>query len=246
MGKNLPTYIVTAALLLALAPPRAFAGMASPVGDLSGVVICLDPGHPSETSEGTESKDHSLTERHVNWIEANDLLPLLTADGATVVFTKRSEREMVTNRHRAEIANAAHAILFLRLHCDSAADSGISSYYPDRTGRVDGAIGPSAQVRAVSKIAATAFQQAAVDDLHGKLKDRGLHGDSDTAVGQKQGALTGSVFSDVPAVTVEMCVLTNPHDFAFIRTKSGQASLCHALLAGIRAAVLALKSAGYY
>jgi N-acetylmuramoyl-L-alanine amidase len=209
--------------------------------DLAGYTICLDPGHPSETSDGTESNDHSLTELHLNWVEAKDLAPLLAADGAKVVWTKSREHQLVTNRRRAEIANAAGAVLFLRLHCDSASDSGIASYYPDRIGQVDGVSGPSLRVRQESQIAATAFQSAVVGALKGYMRDRGLHGDTATAVGHKQGALTGSIFSQVPAVTVEMCVLTNQHDFELMRTGAGQQLMARALLEGVKAAVSALN-----
>jgi len=39
------------------------------------------------------------------------------------------------------------------------------------------------------------------------LKDGGVRGDSKTLIGSKQGALTGSIFSQVPIVTIEMVVL---------------------------------------
>ncbi len=72
------------------------------------------------------------------------------------------------------------------------------------------------------------------------MRNKGVYGDSATAVGVKQGALTGSIFSRVPAVTIEMCVLTNHHDFALMRTKAGQQLMARALCAGTEAAVAAL------
>jgi N-acetylmuramoyl-L-alanine amidase len=204
-------------------------------GPLSGFTVCLDPGHTSETSAGTQSLDGKLTERHVNWVIAQDLRPLLEAAGAHVVLTKTSENEFVTNRRRAEIANAANANLFLRLHCDAASDSGIATFYPDRQGHVQGHVGPSPSVIAASRRAAQLFHPAAAAALHDVLADRGIKGDSATGVGARQGALTGSIFSKVPALTVEMVVLTNNHDYRFIRTHAGQERMTHALLAGIEA-----------
>lgn len=215
----------------ALAPAHAQAS-AKP---LSGFVICVDPGHSSETSRGTESRDHKLTELHVNWIVAQRLEALLEADGATVVTTKTRESQVVANRRRAEIANAAGARLFLRLHCDSGEQSGLATYYPDRTGTRFGVTGPSRAVMAGSRRAAVIFQPAVVAALHGSLRDAGIKGDSQTGIGSKQGALTGSIFSHVPALTVEMCVLTNAHDYRFIRTEAGQDEMAHALLAGVEA-----------
>ena len=192
---------------------------------LRGFVVCLDPGHSSETSQGTESRDHKLTELHVNWIVGQRLKALLEGEGATVILTKTHEPQVVTNRRRAEIANAAHAGLFLRLHCDSGEQSGLATYYPDRAGTRFGVTGPSAAVIAASRRAALIFHPAVITALAGSERDAGIKGDSQTAIGGKQGALTGSIFSRVPALTVEMCVLTNGHDYRFIRTPAGAETL---------------------
>jgi N-acetylmuramoyl-L-alanine amidase len=60
-----------------------------------------------------------------------------------------------------------------------------------------------------------------------------------TAVGAKQGALTGSIFSLVPVILVEMVVLTNSVDEAFF-LKHGKTKLADALEQGVVAAVRAL------
>ena len=223
--------IAAAGLFFALTPAHAQAG-AKP---LTGFVICVDPGHSSETSQGTASRDHRLTEMHVNWVVAERLKMFLEADGARVVPTKTRESQVVTNRRRAEIANAGGAKLFLRLHCDSGEQTGLATYYPDRTGTRFGVTGPSRAVMASSHRAAAIFQPAVIAALHGSLRDAGIKGDSQTGIGSKQGALTGSIFSHVPALTVEMCVLTNAHDYQFIRTQAGQDQMAHALLAGVEA-----------
>ncbi len=224
----LPTFLLLCGFA-ALAPARA------QEAPLRGFVVCVDPGHASETSQGTTSRDGRLTELHVNWVVAQRLITLLKADGATVVTTKIRESQVVTNRRRAEIANAAHANVFLRLHCDSGEQSGLATYYPDRQGTRFGVTGPSLSVVKASLIAASVFQPAVIAALHGDLRDAGIKGDSKTGVGSKQGALTGSIFSHVPALTVEMCVLTNAHDYRFIRTNAGQEEMARALLAGVEA-----------
>jgi len=196
-------------------------------------VICVDPGHPSETSAGTISRDGSLTETHLDWVIAKRLQVLLTNSGYRVVMTKSREPERVTNRRRAEIANHAHAVLFLRLHCDSAPTSGLATYYPDRRGTTQGTTGPSAKVMMESHLAATAIHTRVMKRLVGKLRDRGVHGESATRIGARQGALTGSIFAQVPAVTVEMVVLDNRHDFAFAKSEAGQKALAEALFEGV-------------
>jgi N-acetylmuramoyl-L-alanine amidase len=198
-------------------------------------VVCIDPGHPSEVGEGTTGK--KLTEMHAVWVEALLLRDRLQALGYKVVLTKKSEKEFVKNRARAEIANKAHADLMVRLHCDASNGSGFASYSPTQAGRSAGVSGPSAQVIKASQKCARLFHEALAAGLRGKLRDNGLKSDLATAVGAKQGALTGSIFSKVPVVLVEMVVLTNAKDEAFLLGKEGQEAMADALAAGVVAAL---------
>jgi N-acetylmuramoyl-L-alanine amidase len=199
---------------------------------VAGRTICIDPGHPSETGAGTRGPS-GVSENRMNWQVALKLRDDLTAAGATVVLTKQSEDEHVTNRRRAEIANAARADIMIRLHCDAASGRGFAIYYPDRQGTKYGVTGPSSSMIAASRAAATPFYQGMSEVLTGALPGRGVHGDSATYVGGRQGALTGSIFSQVPALTVEMVVLTNAQDEAFIKSAAGQARMVAALRAGL-------------
>lgn len=61
--------------------------------------------------------------------------------------------------------------------------------------------------------------------------------DFETAIGSKQGTLTASVFSQVPIVTIEMVVLSNRADAAFIKSEAGQQKVAHAIAVGIAACV---------
>jgi N-acetylmuramoyl-L-alanine amidase len=201
---------------------------------LKGRIVCIDPGHPSEASEGTTGPN-GTTEVHINWVVAAKLKALLIADGAKVVLTKTSESQSVTNKQRALIANHAGASLMLRLHCDSGPIDGAATYYPDKQGHKDGVTGPSESIIAKCRAAAKAFHPAFAAALQGSITDRGIHGDSATLVGGKQGALTGSIYSKVPVLTIEMCVLSNAHDEAFIRRQAGQTQMAKALRAGVLA-----------
>ncbi|HLK13331.1 MAG TPA: hypothetical protein VKT78_00875, partial [Fimbriimonadaceae bacterium] len=87
----------------------------------------------------------------------------------------------------------------------------------------------SADVLRRTKPVAEAFHTALANALAGKLHDRGLMGDGKTAIGGRQGALTGSIYSRVPTVLVEMVVLTNRHDEAFITSQQGSAAMAEAL-----------------
>ena len=209
----------------------SFVQAANPLAEcLAGKVICIDPGHPSETSAGTRGK--KVTENHINWVIALPLRKKLEALGASVILTKDKENELVTNRRRAEIANENQANLMIRLHCDAGSKSGFRIFYPDRQGKRFGVTGPSFEVIKRSKEAASLFHEGMNNVLSQKLKSLGLAGDSETYVGKKQGALTGSIFSAVPVLTVEMCVLTNPKDEKFISSSNGKKLMVKALLQG--------------
>jgi N-acetylmuramoyl-L-alanine amidase len=195
-------------------------------------VVCIDPGHPSETSAGNVVQN-GTTEVHIVWEVALKLREQLEARRIRVVMTKTAEARMVKNRDRARIANEAGAAVMVRLHCDASTDSGFALYYPDRQGTLDGITGPSQDVIAGSRKAAEAIHLGMAEALKGDLKDGGVRGDSKTFVGSRQGALTGSIYSRVPVVTIEMVVLSNKNDAEFIKGDSGQMKMAQAIAAGI-------------
>lgn len=197
--------------------------------------VCIDPGHPSEVGVGTQGR--KLTELRANWTIAVKLRDLLKKDGFRVVMTKQSEGEYVRNRRRAEIANAARADLMVRLHCDASAHPGFAVYYPDRQGKAEGRTGPATDVIRRTAPLARRFHAALAAGLRGELNDQGLMSDIKTAVGGKQGALTGSIFSKVPVVLVEMATITLKHDEAFMLSQVGQRKMSEALAAGVKAAL---------
>ena len=201
----------------------------------TGPVICLDPGHPSENGVGAKGK--GISEVQLVWNVALLAKADLQKAGYRVVLTKSSVNEKVTNRRRAEIANASKAALMLRLHADAGSHSGFATFFPDRKGKVGQKTGPADGVIAASKRLGPIFHRAAAAQLAPDLKDLGAKSDTKTLIGGRQGALTGSIYSEVPVVLVELCVLTNKHDDAFASTVRGQKKMSAALVAGVKAAV---------
>ena len=197
-------------------------------------IVVIDPGHPSETSQGA-SGPGGATEIQVNWAVAQRLKALLEEEGIQVVLTKLVEEELVTNRHRAEIGSYLGADVMVRLHCDAGSHHGTATFYPDRQGTRWGITGPSQEVIDASGAFAGIFHPAMIQALGPDWPDLGIKGDSKTAVGSQQGALTGSIFSRVPVVTVEMVVITNPEEEAFIASPQGQERMARALAAGVQA-----------
>src|SRR5437763_13914227 len=159
-------------------------------------------------------------------------------------MTKSAEDELVRNKDRALVANQARAALMIRLHCDASEERGYAVYYPDRQGRAkDGTTGPSQGVIDESRRAAEAVHAALADDLGGALNDNGVRTDMQTKVGREQGgALTGSIFSEVPVVTIEMVVLSDGTDAGFIKTEEGQRRMAEAIAAGVERYVGPSKS----
>jgi N-acetylmuramoyl-L-alanine amidase len=198
-------------------------------------VVCIDPGHPSEVASG-KNIQNGTSETHIDWAIALRLRDLLQARGYEVVLTKSDEDELVRNKDRALVANRARAALMIRLHCDASEERGYAIYYPDRQGRAkDGTTGPTAAVIEGSRRAAEAIRSAMSESLGDALNDNGVRTDNETKVGREQGgALTGSIFSDVPVVTIEMVVLSNAEDAEFIKTDAGQQRMAEAIADGVK------------
>src|SRR5690606_21960624 len=66
-------------------------------------IVCIDPGHPSETSAGANAG--GLSENRLNWNVSVRLAQKLNKAGIAWVSTKQSLNQKVTNKRRAEIAN---------------------------------------------------------------------------------------------------------------------------------------------
>lgn len=222
--------------LPALPSPSPFPSPSkSPSPSPSSFCVCLDPGHPSENNDGA-TLYNGLTEVKINWQVAQLLAILLREQGISVVMTKDYLTQSVTNQKRALIANQAKANLFMRLHCDSGGGPGINGitfYYPDRQGTKDGKTGPPLDIIAKSRRASSVIHAKTVAKLGVSLHDNGIKGESQTLIGEKQGALTGSIYSEVPVITVEMVFLDYEPDARFIGSEDGREKMAEALNEGI-------------
>jgi N-acetylmuramoyl-L-alanine amidase len=216
------------------APSKADAPPDAGPGTSARTIVCIDPGHPSEVASG-KNIQNGTSEAAVDWAVAAKLREALEARGYEVVMTKSAEDELVRNKDRALVANRANAALMIRLHCDASAERGFAVYYPDRPGRArDGTTGPARDVIEESKRAAEAVHSGLAEGLNGALADNGVRTDYQTKVGRDQGgALTGSIFSEVPVVTIEMVVLSNADDAEFIKTEEGQRRMAESIADGV-------------
>jgi N-acetylmuramoyl-L-alanine amidase len=119
----------------------------------------------------------------------------------------------------------------VRLHCDggNGIGSGFAVYAPDRPGQINGVKGPSSEIINASQTDGKRFYNIVSSEIGNKLHARGFHSDIATHVGAQHGALIGSIYSKVPVVLIEMCVLTNPNDEAFIMSDKGSKVLAKAI-----------------
>jgi len=213
---------------------------AAPAAEKGRRLVCIDPGHPNSYSNGL-TQINGTNETRINWQVALKLEQTLKEKGFDVVITKNAELQSVENKERALICNRSGATLAVHLHCETTPGSGYALYYPDREGTFNynndpdiGYKGPTPPVIAGSRLLAQAVQTGMRAKLAGLLNDLGIKGDSHTQVGANQGALTFSIFSQIPTLTIEMAVLTNKHDAAFIKSPEGQQKMAQAIASGIQ------------
>lgn len=145
-GKELlkKTYVQTALEVIPLEEKAAS-------GRLSGVTVCVDPGHQGvaiglkepmgpglsgyhHTTNGQAQGVYTRRYESVVVLEVGQKLRnALLREGADVVMTREDQQTPVSNVRRAEIANEAGADLFIRLHCDANKNKknrGISVFMP--------------------------------------------------------------------------------------------------------------------
>jgi N-acetylmuramoyl-L-alanine amidase len=202
--------------------------LASPApGGSRAPVVVLDPGHDLRANPATEPigpgsstlkiKDgggthgvvSGLTEAQLDLAVAKRTRALLRRAGIRVVMTRMTtSHTSMGNIARAQIANRAHAALFLRIHADGSTDPsarGTHTLYPAlRAGWTD-------DIYARSKRAAGVVQRELVRALG--FPDRGL---------QERPDFTGFNWANVPAILVEMGFMTNPTEDRLLATPAYQ------------------------
>ena len=120
-------------------------------GRLSGVVVCIDPGHQEDAVPAKEPKGPgipgyttgsngmaqgrtTMRKEDIVCLEMGMMLrDLLIQEGATVVMTRDVNSGFYTNLERCAVAEESGAHIMLRLHCDTSANrkkQGLSIYGP--------------------------------------------------------------------------------------------------------------------
>ncbi len=210
----------------------------TPASPFGGKVVVIDAGHqgkgdsslepigpgsstrkPKVASGATGIATHN-TESSVNLQIALKLQKNLVRAGVKVVMIRTTQNVNIANSKRAKIANAAHAALFIRIHCDGSTNRsqyGLSTLVPganqwtgpivDRSGRAGG------------------YVHRAVLAASG-ARDLGV---------KKRSDLSGFNWSTVPTILVELGFLSNPAEDRKLGTSAYQATLAKGLATGIEA-----------
>lgn len=215
----------------------AAATTSSATGRLAGRVICIDPGHASNTNSGTEPIGPGATEtkttepggtsgvvsgvpEHVVTLAiAWQLKERLEAAGARVVMVREGDTFYGLARDRPLIANQSGAGLFVRIHCDGStnpAASGASTIYPASIP------GWTDDIADESKLAAQSIQAALIAGLG--VPDLGT---------VERGDMLGFNWSDVPAILAEVGFMTNAAEDQRLVSPEYQRQIADALIAGI-------------
>ena len=207
----------------------------APQGRLAGKTIVIDPGHQakgnsaqepigpgaSETKAkvagGTSGVATKRPESQVTLEVSLKLRDALVAQGATVIMVRETQEVDISNAERAAVANNANASLFIRLHCDGAANSsanGISTLVPAQNQW-------TAPIVASSKQAGECVQTALITATG--AKNLGVKPRAD---------LSGFNYCKVPSVLVEMGFMTNPDEDRRLSDPNYQAKLVQGLVNG--------------
>lgn len=207
--------------------PAAEAKAPAPKPTTAKYVVVIDPGHGGELSGNEPTGPHDSTphpktasgaegEAAVVLRVGLKLRPLLEAQGVHVIMTRTTAGAAVSNIQRAQIANNAHADLFLRLHCDGVDDSsvhGISMQVPGASNEW-APIGPSRKAGDTILSALVRATGAA---------DKGIAPRTD---------LAGFNWSKVPTCLPEMGFLSNGSEAAKLKSDSYENTLARALADG--------------
>lgn len=131
-GRSLSKFLFLLVILLLAALFSIPASKAS--GSLSGVKVCLDPGHGG-SDPGAVNMEFNLYESEINLDVSHGLKRLLEGEGAEVVMT-REDDSYKTNSDRYTFCNDQQATTLVSVHTNSVTDptwdGSMTLYAPSR------------------------------------------------------------------------------------------------------------------
>ena len=211
-------------------------------GRLSGVVVCIDPGHQENGEyvrepigpglEGTTVGKGGMAQGKVTYrkedivvLETGMILrDLLLREGATVVMTREVQDIFHTNIERCEIAAEAGAHIMLRLHCNNSSKtskSGIQIYAPLNSDYARAVAAPE-EYRALGE----AFLDEMKKAVGYELKDA-------TGTVRLNDSYVGNNWAQMLCFLVEMGYMSNVAEDIKLATPEYQTMLAEGMVEGI-------------
>ena len=186
---------------------------------LKGKIICLDPGHGG-TDVGAigHLNNKEIYEKDITLPIALNLRDLLTSAGAKVVMTRTTDRDVygpyasdtAELQARCDIANEAHAHVFVSIHIDSIANpkiDGVTAYYYVGSDK--------------SLLLAHMLHQATLNSL--SIPDRGVRANN----------FYVTAHTTMPSVLMEMGYISNEHRLKMLTSKWAPKSIAKSLFNGL-------------
>ncbi len=211
-------------------------------GRLSGVVVCIDPGHQENHHGFREDRGPGLSGSVLNKggmaqgkvtlrresivvLETGMILrDLLLKEGATVVMTRHAQDDFRTNLDRCNIAEEAGAHILLRLHCNLTSNTrttGIQIYAPRN----------SDYARAVASVEEyRAIGQAFLDEMK---KSTGLALEEKTGRVALNDNYVGNNWAKMVCFLVEMGYMSNAGEDIKLATTEYQTQLAQGMVEGV-------------
>ena len=211
-------------------------------GRLSGVVVCIDPGHQENGEVFREDKGPGLTGSVVNTggmaqgdftlrresivvLETGMILrDMLIREGATVVMTRHTQTDFRTNLDRCRIAEEGGAQILLRLHCNLTSNTkttGIQIYGP-RNSTYAKAVASPEEYKALG--------QAFLDEMK---KSVGLELVSKTGNVALNDNYVGNNWAKMLCFLVEMGYMSNSSEDIKLATPEYQTMLAQGMVEGV-------------
>lgn len=211
-------------------------------GRLSGVVVCIDPGHQENGRFVTEPIGPGLSGKTAGkggmaqgkvTLRKEDIVVLETAmhlrdilleQGATVVMTRETQDVFHTNIERCEIAEAAGAHIMLRLHCNNSSNAnktGIQIYAPLNSDYAR-AVAEPAEYRLMGETLMNAMKDAV-----------GYERKDATGVTRLNDHYVGNNWAKMPCFLVEMGYMSNPAEDLKLATPEYQTMLAEGMAQGV-------------
>jgi N-acetylmuramoyl-L-alanine amidase len=202
----------------------------APQGPLSGWTILVDPGHGGYDG-GARCRDSGVWEKHLNLSVALEVEAALTRRGATVIMTRRTDKDLCDE---ARDASATKKRRDMQRRIDMAVEGGadmVLSIHMNEY-RVRAESGPQAFYRQGcegGRLLAGCIQEVLIRQLQPK---------------KQRAAMAGDYFIlqlEVPSVLVECGFISNPAEEKLLLSAAYQARLAEAITQGVMT-YISLKS----